>query len=748
MTVDSNLSALRLAAQGALLARRSECVPEWFGLSDDDSAWGPNSPLATAVQANLETLGRTLDLPLAKRLSNSDASAVEAFYDWIDPILRAGVGAHRDFRPMYPNFPQQVASASEDELLRNAMEHYAGDLAGMRVLPAYEKAPRAKLEAALARKPATVRAAAPEALLDLLRSSLSANVSVPPADRERAEALADLAAAEGTLEGLLASVEIPNKENLALAFALAWKRGVDAAVAPKLKTPADILRAAAACAGGDASLAEPTKFSKFPRALRRRLVEAFERAFSEGDAEQALDALFLRRGRFLRLAETLHVGEFAQKAPAAFKAFKALRDGARPESFASKVDAAFKSGDADAARPLLRQRPGEMARRLADASRKLGSAAFKGLIDDFSACADKVATPVLLQARRAFLDAAASRSGSRVFLPKGGVARLFVAPEAAEPIDPKFASDAAAVCEKALLERFASFGPLGSCWIDPRLDKAPIPFGVRSASKSLKTLARGTALPAEGETTRLFLWWKENGKDQDGAHVSAGRVDLDLSCMLLDAAFNPIGHCSWTALRGGGLTHSGDITSAPNGASEFLDVDYAKLDPAVAYVALTAFSFTGQNFVDIPECYCGWMARNAPRSGEIYEPSTVEAKSDLASASTASMPAVLDVRNRMAIWADLSLGANHGYGMVERYSETISKVVEGLATMSRPTLGELFALHAQARGTLAADKDSADAVFSLSEGTTPYDFEAISTLFLADEPPAPAPAAKAKGPKP
>ena len=47
---------------------------------------------------------------------------------------------------MYPNFPDQVKEASEEELYSNAFFHYLGDWIGKRILPNYEKKQREQLK--------------------------------------------------------------------------------------------------------------------------------------------------------------------------------------------------------------------------------------------------------------------------------------------------------------------------------------------------------------------------------------------------------------------------------------------------------------------------------------------------------------------------------------------------------------------------------------------------------------------------
>ena len=54
-----------------------------------------------------------------------------------------------------------------------------------------------------------------------------------------------------------------------------------------------------------------------------------------------------------------------------------------------------------------------------------------------------------------------------------------------------------------------------------------------------------------------------------------------------------------------------------------------------------------------------------------------------------------------------------------------------MTTLKKPTLHELFSLHAAARGEIVASPDEADTIFGLHEGITPFDQERVTAEFLA-----------------
>ena len=100
--------------------------------------------------------------------------------------------------------------------------------------------------------------------------------------------------------------------------------------------------------------------------------------------------------------------------------------------------------------------------------------------------------------------------------------------------------------------------------------------------------------------------------------------------------------------------HSGDITSAPQGASEFIDIDISKaLSLGIRYVMMSINSYTQQNYCDLPICFAGFMMREDAQQGQIYEPTTVQHKFDVTSKSSFTIPLIIDLEKREVIWTDL-----------------------------------------------------------------------------------------------
>jgi hypothetical protein len=319
----------------------------------------------------------------------------------------------------------------------------------------------------------------------------------------------------------------------------------------------------------------------------------------------------------------------------------------------------------------------------------------------------------------------------RAFFPKGNVAKVCSVPNELPVLSEDVCRELVSACREALLARFAELEPLDNVYVDESLRHCLVPFSQRSASKALRTLVRGSRLPIpEGDTIRFFLWWKEG--EVGGKHT--GRVDVDLSAVMYDAEWSYKEHISYTNLKSSKYraAHSGDITSAPNGACEFIDLDIPSiLKYGGRYVIMSVLSYTGQAFCDMPECHAGWMMRQEPASKEVFAPRDVVDKVDLSADSRICVPVILDLQERQLIWADLALRSHpHWVINVESNRRGFVEMGRAITTLAKPDLHTLFSLHGEARGHLVDVVDDADTIFSMQEGITPFDFEEIIANFL------------------
>lgn len=646
---------------------------------------------------------------LIEQIGSLSAAELKVWLREIIRVLRRQTGAHVHHRPFYPDFPNQVLEASEAELYFNAVMHYHT----LRRLPPSEDVRPAMLEGSFIHR--VIEPGSVSEFESLLAPLVSSRTSL--SEEEAADVIWFIRKYKDDVFRLLPET-VPFRETRALvAGALILHVGEDARVEAFLEqnveTATDVLRVAIALHGGDVSLATAlTRFRKMKRSMRRRLLRLLDRA------PNATEDVMRYAERWKRLAEVLHPGDYADKFPRALTAITAARRNDPSASFGSRVETMLAQRQITALTPLLQERPGEFARRLDVTLRRTTDA--EAVLDAFEAVAAQVSSPVLLQL---LAQVRAPRPlPLRAFTPKGAMAKVFGIMDQREPIAQEVLARAAKICEEALVTRFASLPPLGRSFIDPALREYRVPLAQRAAAKSLRTLVRGSQLPLpDTQFIRLFLWWK-NGKE---------RTDIDLSAAFFDADFVFKDTVAYYNLRGYGGYHSGDIVDAPEGASEFIDLDLDVLTKqGIRYVVTSINSFTQQPYCDLPECFAGWMARTDTASGEVFEPRSVFDRIDIASDTSICLPFVMDLQERRMIWADLGLTSSPRWNNVDNNLSGVSLMLRALVHTPRPELETLFDLHVRARGERVDSPLQAQTVFAPDKGITPFDTDLIRSQFL------------------
>lgn len=664
-------------------------------------------PVIATFQKNIENLGFLLSDTAVERLKATDPLKVEAFYKRLVKDLQELVGANRKFEPLYPNFPTQVMEASAAELFWNAIIHYI-----TLDRPRFEKEERPPLD-----EQPKYRILSPgtrEEFDGLFTQLAKSKSPFSPQDREDVKWF--VAQYRDGIKRLLPDT-ISCKENLAV-LAAELLRTVPETVGlldQHVKTATDVLRIAVAMSDGDVSLAAACKkFGKFCRRERAALLGWIERA-----ANRTEDMLRWKP-RWVRLGERLHPGEYATRFPLTAAAFDVIRNDRPFQTFNSQVETGLLKRDTAAVLDLLDARPGELARRLDHLTRTSPNP--EAVVARFADRATKVSTPVLLQLLTHFRHRE-HPAPLRTFFPKGQVANVFATETPLSSLPAGIPAQLSDVCEQTLLERFAKLPPLGKCYLDSRLKSYLVPFAQRSAAKALRTLVRGSRLPLQDCTTlRFFVWWK-NG---------TSRADIDLSAAMYDAEYKHISTVAYYNLKDFGGHHSGDITDAPNGAAEFIDVSLDKCrEKRVRYVVMCLNSFTQQPYCDLPECFAGWMARTKPNSGEVFEPKTVADKVDVAADTRFCLPAVFDLESREVIWADIALATVPRFANnVRNHLGGVSLMLRAITQLRKTDLHTLFDLHVRARGEQIDDPSVAETVFSVDRGVTPFDLTTIAAEWM------------------
>jgi hypothetical protein len=673
----------------------------------------PVNLLATFLR-NIEDLGFTLSPRLMEQLLFLDIENFQGIYFQTVKTLKEMVGAYVVHRPMYPNFPRQVMEMEEAELYINAMLHYLGDWVGLRIMPQYAKDKRLPYYESIQER-RVIDLGTEQEFHEIIQKIMASKVAMSPVNKE-------------TIKRYLASydlipVEIPNKENLAVVAGAVMKSyNTDVAkklLSPYFKTATDVLRLATALSEGDVSLAARTTYKKFSRKERRLFLSLLD------TMNNLSEDMNRHRTKWVRLGEILHPSEYKNKYGKIAHVFKMIRSDRTITTWNSGVEEAFKNGNLIAAVELLKQRPGMFARkidklfRLAENDKK----AYSYIYEAFGQIIKDIPSPLLLQLYGHYKYRNEDRD-LRVFFPKGVIAKVTGIRNKLPSLPFQVIEFMTTVTKMHLQIRFQDLDQWGKVYLDPELENHYVPFALRSENESLETYTRGSKLPlGEGKVVRFFIHWKD---------ISSGdRVDVDLSALALDKDFKYVNHIGYTNLREKTVAaHSGDITSAPNGASEFIDYNIdaifelkeqldsndarfesvwgyksqAQSHAKTRYIVMLVNSYTQQGYNKIPECFAGWMMRSDVQSGEIFEPASVKNKSNLASDTKIAIPMIIDIIERKVIWCDLALKAqpNHRNNVHENLSST-SLMAKAMVDLRKPSLYDLFYFHALGRAEEIVD---------------------------------------------
>ncbi|MCP3136313.1 MXAN_6230/SCO0854 family RING domain-containing protein [Pyxidicoccus xibeiensis] len=529
---------------------------------------------------------------------------------------------------------------------------------------------------------------------------------------------------------------IPVKETLAHTLGTLLRKAPEATgdvlagAAAHVKTATDVLRILVARAGSNPDLTEKVRLESHPRALRRAVLQALEAM----PLVSLIEDVRRHPGLWKAVARQLHVFERWQAHPHVALAFSTLRgtvlspqtdfgqallararelpdsfavqpvDGGftlRFRSWSSRVEESLGERDLTEALRLLRQRPGELLRRLDHVARTAlsdvdGASREQEVVAALDAVAARGAPGLLLTAA-AHLRRRHAPFARRVFFPKGEAAHAWGTEDRRPLLPGDTIGQLVGPLERELLRRAERLPAVPQALLDEALSDLLVPLAEKTASRSLVAVPRGSALDLpEGEHLRFFVHWTQP-RDT--------RVDLDLSVALYNESWWLMEVCDYTNLRlaGDAAVHSGDITSAPapQGGAEFLDVHTTALVArGVRYAMPVVFSFNNVSFDRMEDAFAGFMVRDG-NAGRHFDAATVEQRFDLQGKARISVPLVIDLVARQLRWVDVKVPSEQRFHDVERESATLAHFGQDtlayFGTGARPTLWELACLHAAAR---------------------------------------------------
>ncbi|WP_433463437.1 hypothetical protein [Spirillospora sp. CA-128828] len=643
---------------------------------DEPSGDEPSGAAATAARrfdAALMSAGFKLSGDLMTALSGLPEDTVIRIAKWTLPAAREMAGGHVGHNAYFRDFPRNVPDTLDfwTGLLRNtlrdpetapaATESLRHGVLNLLTLKGYGRYQHTYEEMLAAHDELIAAAGDRVTVLHLggdvdeegERLYLELAGSVTPLKEDELAALRKLA---GRYEATEVPGGVPVRENRAVVNRARLARGGE----PIVDTVTDVLRLACELSDGDVTLQEPTRFVSMSRPVRRALLAALDGVVRDDPGK--LGDVAAWHERWKRLGERLHPHEYPKWTGAA-DVFAVARGEKRAPSFAARIEARLASGDVAGAANVAKSAPGMLFRSL-DRLLRLAPGAEDAVLDAAGSVAGRVSGRVLLSVREHLLNRAGATGRTRLFANRLG--RGVTAPDTRPPLDPDVVARLSAFLDEEIRGRLPSAGHLV---VDPDALDVALPLSGKAAGNGFGVLPRGSVSAVDGELLRFFVYWRQRRLT----------TDFDLSALMLDEDYRNPKWLSWTNLTTVEGEHSGDITDAPEGASEFINLSLARVRSR--FIVPQVHIYSGEGFEEVEESFFGFMLRDEEQQGRPFEARTVRMKSDLRGPGRVALPMVFirgDDGQWCAKWLHLHLKGGANFNQVENNRVTTSMLVRGI----------------------------------------------------------------------
>ena len=278
---------------------------------------------------------------------------------------------------------------------------------------------------------------------------------------------------------------------------------------------------------------------------------------------------------------------------------------------------------------------------------------------------------------------------------------------------------------------------LGKVFIDEDYKNIMLTTSEKDSNVSLRPMTRGSRIKfnPNAEVLRFFVAWKnldeKTLKELNTAYSKLdektlkelipmySRVDVDLSALTFNEnlEFNDV--VAYYNQKKSGFAFSGDITNAPEGALEYIDVfDLERLKKkGNRYILMQIRSYNGYTFEEINSVYAGVMELTSIEAKEkknMYSTAITEGFQIVSSERTTNT-ILVDLKKFEYIWLDMNMDS-YKLDIFQNAlnCEEIPYLNDMLRYFSRKqyiTMYDLLKLNADVRGVLTKDKKEADVIF-------------------------------------
>ena len=278
---------------------------------------------------------------------------------------------------------------------------------------------------------------------------------------------------------------------------------------------------------------------------------------------------------------------------------------------------------------------------------------------------------------------------------------------------------------------------LGKVYIDEDYKNIMLTTSEKDSNVSLRPMTRGSRIKfnPNAEVLRFFVAWKnldeKTLKELNTAYSKLdektlkeltpmySRVDVDLSALTFNEnlEFNDV--VAYYNQKKSGFAFSGDITNAPEGALEYIDVfDLEKLKKkGNRYILMQIRSYNGYTFEEINSVYAGVMELTSIEAKEkknMYSTAITEGFQIVSSERTTNT-ILVDLKKFEYIWLDMNMDSYKLdiFQNALNYEEIpyLNDMLRYFSRKQYVTMYDLLKLNADVRGVLTKDKKEADVIF-------------------------------------
>lgn len=679
--------------------------------------------VATFVR-NLEGYNYTITPELAKALKETDRQTVLVVVNGIMDVLEAQLG-DKGYTTLYKGFPESVIDLTDDEFYFNAVVYY---LFG--VEPEGNKEDWfVKHEPVLSkiRELVPLNLVSHKDLKGLLVNYLTSNVTLSDGDRSNIKVLFD-AYTNRELTNLVKDIVIPIKETMVFATIELGNRGI---LLGQYKTATDVLRLIAGMSDSELSN-KYIQFKKFKRSELKIIMSLLE------NVNYLVDDMNTYAKPWKRFIKLYGSNINWDKYPKSKYAKDALFGVHKFETKKGKLDRLYSEFKQNAVNGVdfgklnelveeFKTRPGEFARTLVSLLSIVGEDYAEFVMNRFLSVADGVNTRVLYQ----LLDRVNNINNdvSRFISVKGSKVLL----DETHELSDSLVELVKAKVQDELGKRYASRDFLGKVYVDESYKKLALTTSQKGKNESLRPMTQGSrvAFSKDADVLRCFISWKNIG-----ANEFYDRVDLDLNVALYGDDFSEVGLVSYYS-RYTGIDFSGDITNAPNGAVEYIDVKGIPnlIDRGIRYIVMGVVDFTGYGFDKIGTVQAGVMelTNDEATNGKNHYTTAITKGFDIRTPKRNTNTIIIDLVEGEYIWVDEGLQVYHTTGLnhnIINQRGGVNDLIKYMVNKNNVSLYDVLVANAVNRGVLVDNPEEADIAFMEVSDSNPLPLADILANYI------------------